>query len=417
MVVIVAVALALVATPAAAALARRVGLLDRPGPLKVQTRPVPYLGGLAVLVAAAPGVAIARPAWLVPLALALVLGTVDDARTLPPRLRLAGEVVVGLVAGALVPTGMAQPWAALATAIVVVVLINAVNLIDGLDALAAGVSLASAIGFAIALDGDDRTVALALAGALAGFLVYNRPPCDLPRRRRLLSAGHRGAALLVSVWRPERDLELSLGAVLFVAFPVAEVAFAVLRRARARVPLFAGDRGHLYDQMRQRGLPTGATSLVCVGLQAALVVVGLLATRTEPAASGVIVVVTALCSSPRRRPAASSRPPHRGAHNERERSPRPLPSFPEGLPFVGPRHRRSSGSWPGSPRATTRGVLTDGPLGRELEELVAGQLGVEHVVAVSTCTAGLMLVLRALELEGAVVMPSFTFSATAHAAA
>ena len=295
MVVIVAVALALVATPAAAALARRVGLLDRPGPLKVQTRPVPYLGGLAVLVAAAPGVAIARPAWLVPLALALVLGTVDDARTLPPRLRLAGEVVVGLVAGALVPTGMSQPWAALATALVVVVLINAVNLIDGLDALAAGVSLASAIGFAIALDGDDRTVALALAGALAGFLVYNRPPARIylgDGGSYLL--GTALAALLVSVWRPERDLELSLGAVLFVAFPVAEVAFAVLRRARARVPLFAGDRGHLYDQMGQRGLPTGATSLVCVGLQAALVVVGLLATRTEPAASGVIVVVTAL---------------------------------------------------------------------------------------------------------------------------
>ena len=46
--------------------------------------------------------------------------------------------------------------------------------------------------------------------------------------------------------------------------------------------------------MAQRGLSTGATSLVCAGLQAALVAVGLLATRTEPAASGVIVVVTAL---------------------------------------------------------------------------------------------------------------------------
>src|SRR2546429_232511 len=47
-VVIAAVALALVATPAASELARRAGLLDHPGPLKVQTKPVPYLGGLAV---------------------------------------------------------------------------------------------------------------------------------------------------------------------------------------------------------------------------------------------------------------------------------------------------------------------------------------------------------------------------------
>lgn len=295
MVVIVAIALALVVTPAASAVARRVGLLDNPGPLKVQTRPVPYLGGLAVLAGATVGLAMARPAWLVPLGLALALGTLDDARTLSPRVRLAGEVIVGLVAGALVPTGMAQPWAALATALVVVVLINAVNLIDGLDALAAGVTLVSAAGFAIALDGDDRTVALALAGALAGFLVYNHPPARIylgDGGSYLL--GTALAVLLVSAWRPHHELALSVGAVLFVAFPVAEVAFAVVRRARARAPLFAGDRSHLYDQLAQRGLPTGATSLVCAGLQAALVGLGLLATRTDAVASVVIVVLTAL---------------------------------------------------------------------------------------------------------------------------
>jgi dTDP-4-amino-4,6-dideoxygalactose transaminase len=94
-----------------------------------------------------------------------------------------------------------------------------------------------------------------------------------------------------------------------------------------------------------------------------------------------------------------------------------LPSFPEGIPFVRPPTpplervmRRLSPSY-------ERGILTAGPLGRELEEQVATQLHVEHVVAVSTCTAGLMLVLRALEIQRPVLMPSFTFSATAHAAA
>ena len=94
-----------------------------------------------------------------------------------------------------------------------------------------------------------------------------------------------------------------------------------------------------------------------------------------------------------------------------------LPSFPEGLPFVRPATPPLERVMARLAPSYERGVLTDGPLGRELEELVAAQLGVEHVVAVSTCTAGLMLVLRALELEGSVVMPSFTFSATAHAAA
>jgi UDP-GlcNAc:undecaprenyl-phosphate GlcNAc-1-phosphate transferase len=294
-VVIAALAVSLLVTPAAAAVARRARLLDRPGPLKVQTRPVPYLGGAAVFAATAVGLALGRPSWLLPLGLALLLGTVDDARALPPRVRLAGEVVVGVVAGLLVPTGVAQPWAVLGTTAAVVVLINAVNLIDGLDALAAGVSLVAAAGFAIALDGDDRTVALALVGGLGGFLVYNRPPARIylgDGGSYLL--GTALAALLVSAWRPGRGLALSVGALLFVAFPVAEVVFAVVRRTRARAPLFTGDRGHLYDQLAQRGWSPATTTLLCAALQAALVAIGLLARRLGAPGSGMIVGATAV---------------------------------------------------------------------------------------------------------------------------
>jgi dTDP-4-amino-4,6-dideoxygalactose transaminase len=63
------------------------------------------------------------------------------------------------------------------------------------------------------------------------------------------------------------------------------------------------------------------------------------------------------------------------------------------------------------------GVLTNGPRARELEGRVAEYLGVQHCVAVSSCTTGLMLVLRALNLSGDVIVPSFTFAATAHAVA
>lgn len=62
------------------------------------------------------------------------------------------------------------------------------------------------------------------------------------------------------------------------------------------------------------------------------------------------------------------------------------------------------------------GMLTNGPTVRELEARAAEVLEVPHVVAVASCTAGLMLVMQALEARGPVVMPSFTFSATAHAA-
>lgn len=63
------------------------------------------------------------------------------------------------------------------------------------------------------------------------------------------------------------------------------------------------------------------------------------------------------------------------------------------------------------------GVLTNGPYVQRLERAAAERLGVRHCVAVSSCTAGLMLVLRASDLSGDVVLPSFTFAATAHAVA
>jgi dTDP-4-amino-4,6-dideoxygalactose transaminase len=93
------------------------------------------------------------------------------------------------------------------------------------------------------------------------------------------------------------------------------------------------------------------------------------------------------------------------------------PAFPEGLPFVRP-------AVPDPERVVGRvrdvlstGMLTNGRYVRELEERAADYLGVRHCVAVASCTAGLMLVLRAADLLGDVVLPSFTFAATAHAVA
>jgi dTDP-4-amino-4,6-dideoxygalactose transaminase len=92
------------------------------------------------------------------------------------------------------------------------------------------------------------------------------------------------------------------------------------------------------------------------------------------------------------------------------------PRFPDGLPFARPAaldldrvRRRLDASY-------DAGMLTNGPLVRELEETVAARLDVRRVVAVSSCTAGLMLTIRALG-GGEYVVPSFTFSASGHAVA
>jgi len=93
------------------------------------------------------------------------------------------------------------------------------------------------------------------------------------------------------------------------------------------------------------------------------------------------------------------------------------PMFAEAVPFV-------RAPAPSLARVTEllepsweQGMLTNGPLVRRLEEEVAAYLEVEHVVAVASCTAGLMLALRAVTPAGDTLMPSFTFSASAHAAA
>ena len=91
------------------------------------------------------------------------------------------------------------------------------------------------------------------------------------------------------------------------------------------------------------------------------------------------------------------------------------PSFPDGLPLARPRFQDPAAIGREVERIVASQVLTDGPTVRRLEEQAADFLGVRHCIAVASCTAGLMLVLRAAEVTGDVVVPSFTFAATAHA--
>jgi dTDP-4-amino-4,6-dideoxygalactose transaminase len=93
------------------------------------------------------------------------------------------------------------------------------------------------------------------------------------------------------------------------------------------------------------------------------------------------------------------------------------PLFPDGLPLARPGIADPGAVAAAAGEILTSGVLTNGPYVRRLEARAAGYLGVRHCVAVASCTAGLMLALRASGLSGDVVLPSFTFSASAHAVA
>jgi UDP-GlcNAc:undecaprenyl-phosphate GlcNAc-1-phosphate transferase len=296
----VALAVALVATPLAARVAVRLGVVDRPGPLKVQRSPVPYLGGVAVFVGVVPVLAVERPALLLPLGIALLAGLGDDALGLPVAARVGGQVAAGVAAVAVLPSPAREPLGAIATVLAVVGLVNACNLLDGLDGLAGGVALVAAVAFAV-VDHDTRVPALALAGALAGFLVHNRPPARI-------YLGDAGAYLLgcalavlgVLVVADADSWSAWAAVPLLVAVPVADTAVAIVRRVRSRRPLSSGDRGHLYDQLADRGLGRGGAVVACVALQVVLAAVGVVALgRTASlgvplAAAGVLLLAVGL---------------------------------------------------------------------------------------------------------------------------
>jgi dTDP-4-amino-4,6-dideoxygalactose transaminase len=93
------------------------------------------------------------------------------------------------------------------------------------------------------------------------------------------------------------------------------------------------------------------------------------------------------------------------------------PAFPAGLPLVRPAVPSTQEVISDIEKILESGILTNGPFVRDLEDRSAEYLGVRHCVAVASCTAGLMLMLRAADLTGDVIAPSFTFAATVHAIA
>ncbi len=296
---VVALVGALLLTPLAGRLGSVLGLVDRPAnDLKIHNDPVPVLGGAAVVVATI-GTALAigpRFAAAVPLAvlLALVAGLIDDLRPTPPWARLLALTGAGLL---LVVGGQGlAPYGALGgfgAVLLALACSNAVNLVDGQDGLAGGLGVLAALGLAglCARNGDaaGTTLALALAGALSGFLVYNVPPARIYLGNGgAYAVGILLAALAASVarhggWAGIIASGLCLGVYAF------ELVYTVLRRAHLRQPMAAGDRSHSYDRLARR-IGRNRATLVFWGLGAIAAGLGLLADTLGITGAAVIAV-------------------------------------------------------------------------------------------------------------------------------
>jgi UDP-GlcNAc:undecaprenyl-phosphate GlcNAc-1-phosphate transferase len=282
-----ALAAALAATPAVIRLSWRLRVLDRPGLRKVHSRPIPRLGGLAIAAAALGATAVVifldnaigaelrrngreLAGLLAGACLMLAVGLWDDLRGLRPGVKLLGQIISALLvcaAGAKMDVITIGRLATIhlgwlswpLTVLWIVGVTNALNLIDGLDGLAAGISaVACGVIAAFALASGQVLMAvlmLGMLGSLCGFLVFNFNPA-----RIFMGDGGTyflgfvlGSGSVVCASKTATLVGLTLPA-LALGLPIFDTLFSMLRRFAERRSIFSPDRGHIHHRLLAMGL-------------------------------------------------------------------------------------------------------------------------------------------------------------------
>ncbi len=273
-------------------------LYDWPGPLKLHTRPIPRLGGIAIALAIVGGVLLSIPftatrelPFFAAVALICIVGAIDDVHGLSAAFRLAVQVMAaGMLwfgSGRLAILGSGV-LGILASSVLVVAIVNALNFLDGADGLASGV--AGIIGVTYALlpwpMGDRLAPALAwtLAGTCVGFLLSNFPPARIflgDSGSTVLGLSIAGLSL--SFYHSSIATGPRLLFPLVVAgLPLLDLTLAVIRRIRGRVSPFFGDRRHFYDLLRARGASSRTVALICYAATVLLAAIGLIGMEAKP---------------------------------------------------------------------------------------------------------------------------------------
>lgn len=302
-------AAALILTPLAARVATRAAIADEPGGHKRHAQPVALLGGLAIYAAAI------GAAWaLAPLAreelkgfalaglVMAVFGLQDDIAPLDPWLKLLGEAtaaltLVGFGVG-IALTGVVAIDIAL-TVVWVLGVVNAFNYQDNMDGLAAGLAVASALGFfVLAITADQYLVALlsvVVAGAALGFL-----PSNYPRAR--IYMGDCGSLFVGFVlaflgirlrFLDEPHARTVLLPVLVLAVPLFDLALVTFLRWRRGVSVLQGGTDHTSHRLVRLGLEQRFAVVALWLAQGAACVAAVVVAHSAPAIVAVALVAVA----------------------------------------------------------------------------------------------------------------------------
>jgi UDP-GlcNAc:undecaprenyl-phosphate GlcNAc-1-phosphate transferase len=273
---VLALAIVVLLTPAVGGMARLLGVVDAPGGRRLNRRPIPRLGGLALFL----GIFVPALAFLpfgretrgllLGAAVAVTVGAIDDFRGLRWFEKLAGQLIAaGIPVGfgiwvdrftfPLLGIHRLPEWAgAPLTILWIVAIMNMVNFLDGLDGLAAGVAGIAGLTFsviALSLAKPDAAILSAIVfGACVGFLRHNFYPARI-------FMGDSGALLLgfvLATIAVQGLLKTAATVALFfpllvLAVPIVDTTFVVMRRLKHGEHVFEGDQAHLHHRFLRRG--------------------------------------------------------------------------------------------------------------------------------------------------------------------
>jgi len=319
----VAALLCALLVPLAAIIARKVGAIDKPDPRRVHKRPTPRMGGLALFLSLVTVGFLCR--WIAPVlfegremqALAVLvgatmivaLGMYDDIVGAAPLPKLFIQIAVAFIMffGGLRLEHISWPfieggrielgyWAIPITILWIAGLMNAVNLIDGLDGLCSGICAISSVVLVAILLGFETSMFVLIpaltAGVCVGFLYHNYNPASIfLGDTGSLLLGYLLACTTLTTGTKSTAVFTMLIPMLCIAIPVLDTTMAIIRRTSRGVHPFSPDREHLHHQLLGLGLSTKRVVWILWFLTAQL---GLVAITLEKTNSPMLILGNAV---------------------------------------------------------------------------------------------------------------------------
>jgi UDP-GlcNAc:undecaprenyl-phosphate GlcNAc-1-phosphate transferase len=288
-------------------LAKKFSIIDRPNGRKIHKKPIPLLGGLGLFMGFITSILIYLPmdtkmiGFVISSFIIVVLGILDDIYDIKARKKLVIQVfcsLIVIVAGIRVDlghyiaanTGIAYLVDIVISLCWIIGIINALNLIDGLDGLAGGVSLVAAVGF-IFISVEGYIIAVALAGAILGFLAYNRNPAKI-------FMGDTGSTFLgftlgvlsiMSVNVPTNMASL-IAPIIILAVPIFDTGVSISRRIIQKRSIFDPDKEHLHHKLLAMGLNQKKTVFIMNTMAFFSMAVGVIINRMNYFTLGLYII-------------------------------------------------------------------------------------------------------------------------------